>query len=399
MPLTISKHCASITPSVTLAINSKSNEMRENGIDVISFGAGEPDFCTPEYICNAAIDAIRHGKTKYTASSGTLKLRNAIAGKLLRDNGLSYDPADIIVSNGAKQSLYIALQAMLDPGDEVLIPSPCWVSYPEMVRMCRGVPVYVKTTEERGFIPSAEDIERMITPKTKVFILTSPNNPNGVVYDKEHLKALAELAIKHEFFILSDEIYEKLIYDGNKHISIASISDRIKAQTVVVNGMSKAYAMTGWRIGYAAGPKDIIKAMGSYQSHATSNANSIAQEAAAAALSFEDDDMRKMVEEFEARRDLAYNMINAIPNIRCVRPEGAFYIMCNIGACLEKSYKGQKLNSCMDFCSALLESHHVAVVPGEAFEAPDYFRISYAISRSQIKLGLERIAQFVSELK
>ncbi|MDD2648597.1 MAG: pyridoxal phosphate-dependent aminotransferase [Eubacteriales bacterium] len=399
MSLTISKHCASITPSVTLSINSKSNEMREKGIDVISFGAGEPDFCTPEYICNAAIEAIRHGKTKYTASSGTVKLRKAIADKLLRDNGLSYGADEIIVSNGAKQSLYIALQAMLDPGDEVLIPSPCWVSYPEMVRMCSGVPVYIRTSEERGFIPSAEDIEKMITPKTKVFILTSPSNPNGVVYDYEHMKAIAELAVKHQFYILSDEIYEKLIYDGKKHISIASISEEVKKQTIVVNGMSKAYAMTGWRIGYAAGPKDVIKAMGSYQSHATSNANSIAQEAATEALSREDDDMKKMVDEFEARRDLAYNMINAIPDMRCVRPEGAFYIMCNISKFLGKSYNGKKLSTSVELCSALLENFHVAVVPGEAFEAPNYFRISYAISRSQIKTGLERIAAFVSALQ
>ena len=284
MGLELSQRVAAIAPSVTLAIDAKAKKLRAEGKNVIGFGAGEPDFPTPEYICAAAKDAIDQGMTRYTPVPVTLALREEICKKLLRDNALSYKPENIVVSNGAKQSLFNALSAILNPGDEVLIPSPCWVSYPEMVRMAWGEPVYVKTREEEEFLPTAAALEAAITPKTKALILNSPNNPNGCVYPEKLLREIADLAVKHGFYVISDEIYEKLIYDGQKHVSIASLGEAIREQTIVVNGVSKSYAMTGWRIGYAAAPAKIAKAMSSFQSHSTSNANSIAQHAAAVAM-------------------------------------------------------------------------------------------------------------------
>ncbi len=399
MALTISQKCKNIQPSVTLAIDSRAKQLRNMGLDVIGFGAGEPDFDTPKYIKDAARDALDAGMTKYTPVAGTVELRTEIQEKLLRDNGLDYELTDIIVSTGAKQSLYNALSAILDPGDEVLLPSPCWVSYPEMVQMAGGVPVMVKGDENNGFLASAETLEKFVTEKTKALIINSPNNPNGSVYTRDMLEKIARLAIEKRFYVISDEIYEKLIYDGEKHVSIASLSDAIKAQTIVINGVSKSYAMTGWRIGYAAGPKPVIRAMTSFQSHTTSNPNSIAQHAAAVALTNGERFMHESHTEFDARRKLMHSLLNAIPGLSAAMPKGAFYMMLNISGMIGKSLNGRVIKGSDDFAEMLLESKLVAVVPARAFGDDRYVRLSYATSREKISVGIMRIAEFVKECK
>ena len=398
MQLTVSHRCQHITPSLTLSIDAKAKEMRAAGLDVIGFGAGEPDFTTPAHIIQAAKDALDMGMTRYTPSSGTLELRKAISAKLKRDNLLDYDPADIIVSGGAKHSLFNTFQAIIDPGDEVLIPTPCWVSYPEMVRMAGGVPVFVPTTEEEAFIPAYDEILSRITQRTKAFVLTSPSNPCGCVWSRGQLQALADLAVAKKLYVISDEIYEKLLYDQAKHVSIAQLGEQIKRQTIVVNGVSKAFAMTGWRIGYAAGPREVIKAMGAYQSQATSNANAMAQHAAAVALNSDQQCVCEMVQQFEKRRDVICGMIDAIPGLSCRKPQGAFYVMLNIKYILGRSYGRRQINDSMTFADVLLQEKKVAVVPGIAFEAEGYCRLSYATSMENIQKGLERIAEFVREM-
>ena len=397
MALTISQKCKNIHPSVTLAIDSRAKQLRSMGLDVIGFGAGEPDFDTPKYIKDAARDALDAGLTKYTPVAGTPELKNEIQAKLLRDNDLEYELTDIIVSTGAKQCLYNALCAILDPGDEVLIPSPAWVSYPEMVAMAGGVPVMVKGAAEDGFMVSGAELAKHITPKTKALILNSPNNPTGCVLPEALLKEYAELAVKNQFYVISDEIYEKLIYDGGRHVSIASLGEDIKAQTIVINGVSKSYAMTGWRIGYAAGPKNVIKAMTSFQSHTTSNANSIAQHAAAVALTNGERFMHESLMEFTARRNLMYDMLSGIEGLKCTLPSGAFYMMLDISYLIGKSVNGKTITGSDDFASALLESQMVAVVPARAFGDDHYVRLSYATTREKIIVGIGRIAEFVKE--
>ena len=399
MALTISKRCMAISPSVTLAIDTKAKEMRAQGIDVIGFGVGEPDFDTPLYIRQAAHKAIDEGHTRYTPVPGTLALREAIARKLSDDNGLSYDPGQIIVSNGAKQSLYNALCAIIDPGDEVLIPAPAWVSYPAMVGMAGGVPVVVLAEEDNDYLITPEKLRAAITPRTKAIIVNTPNNPNGCVCPVSLLKEIAAIAVEHELYVISDEIYEKLIYDGVKHVSIASLGEDIKAQTIVVNGVSKTYAMTGWRIGYAAGPLDVIKAMTRFQSHATSNPNAIAQEAAREALKNGEADIRAMVEEFDRRRLLMDGLINSTPGLSANLPKGAFYTMVNISKVLGKKYRGRVIDGSTAFSDMLLEAGRVAVTPAKAFGADDHVRISYATSQKNIKEGVRRIAEFLSELE
>ena len=399
MALTISQKCKNIQPSVTLAIDSRAKQLRNMGLDVIGFGAGEPDFDTPKYIKDAARDALDAGMTKYTPVVGTIELRTEIQEKLLRDNGLDYELTDIIVSTGAKQCLFNALSAIIDPGDEVLLPSPCWVSYPEMVQMAGGVPVMVKGDENNGFLASAETLEKFVTEKTKAIIINSPNNPNGSVYTRDMLEKIARLAIEKRFYVISDEIYEKLIYDGEKHVSIASLSDAIKAQTIVINGVSKSYAMTGWRIGYAAGPKPVIRAMAAFQGHTTSNPNSIAQHAAAVALTNGERFMHESHNEFDARRKLMHSLLNAIPNLSAAMPQGAFYMMLNISGMIGKSLNGRVIKGSDDFAEMLLESKLVAVVPARAFGDDRYVRLSYATSREKISVGIMRIAEFVKECK
>ena len=399
MPLTLSERTLAISPSVTLAIDTQAKKLRNEGLDVIPFGAGEPDFCTPEYINDAGKFAIDAGITRYTAVAGTMDLRSKICEKLFRDNGLEYNPSEIIVSNGAKQVIFTALSAIINPGDEVLLPSPCWVSYPEMVRMAGGTPVMVHGSEENDFIVTAEMLRPYVTEHTKALILNSPSNPNGCVWSREELRDIAALAVECGFYIISDEIYEKLIYDGVRHVSPASFGEEIKAQTIVVNGVSKTYAMTGWRIGYAAGPKKVIKAMTSFQSHASSNANSIAQYAAATALSCGDTYIKSMITEYDVRRRLMHRMLNEIDGLSCQLPKGAFYIMLNLKQILGRSYKGQKIDGSTKFAELLLNEKRVAVVPALAFGDDNFVRLSYATSRSNIVEGCKRIACFVSEME
>lgn len=399
MALTISEKCRNIHPSVTLAIDARAKQLRAMGLDVIGFGAGEPDFDTPRYIKSAARDALDAGMTKYTPVAGTVELRTEIQQKLLRDNGLDYELADIIVSSGAKQCLFNALSAILDPGDEVLLPSPCWVSYPEMVRMAGGVPVMVKGDEANGFLVDADALRPHVTERTKALILNSPNNPSGSVCSRALLEGIAALAVEKQFYVISDEIYEKLIYDGEAHVSIASLGDEIRAQTIVVNGVSKSYAMTGWRIGYAAGPKPVIRAMTAFQSHSTSNPNSIAQHAAAVALTNGEKFMHDSLVEFDARRRLMHQLISEIPGLSAALPKGAFYMMLNISVLIGKSLNGRAIRGSDDFAEMLLESQKVAVVPARAFGDDRYVRLSYATSRDKITLGLARIAEFVKELE
>ena len=398
MALTVSHRCQNIAPSMTLSIDARAKEMKAAGLNVIGFGAGEPDFPTPKHICDAAKEAIDLGMTRYTPAAGTKELRKAICEKLRRDNDMTYTYGDILVSNGAKHSLFNIFQAILDPGDEVLIPTPCWVSYPELVRMAGGVPVFIPATEETNFIPTNKDIASRVTRRTKAIVITSPSNPNGSVWEQEQLQFVADLAVSHPFFVVSDEIYEKLIYDGRKHLSIAQQGEQIKSQTFLVNGVSKAYAMTGWRIGYVAGPRNVISAMSSFQSQATSNPNSIAQYAAMKALQGDQSCVDAMVAQFEKRRDAMVEKINAIPGLSCRKPQGAFYIMMNIKQMLGKHYDGRMIESSLDFAELLLAEKQVALVPGVAFEAEGYCRLSYAVSMENILEGLSRIGEFVAEL-
>ncbi len=391
----ISKKASGISPSPTLAIDSKFKEMKANGEDVVGFGAGEPDFDTPSYIKEAAIAAINEGATKYTPAAGTLALRKAVAEKFSKDNGLSYKPSNIVISNGAKHSLVNAFMAICNPGDEVIIPAPFWVSYTEMVKLADGVPVIVNATEENDFKVTVEDLEKARTEKTKAIIINSPSNPTGMIYTKEELKAIADFAVKNNIYVISDEIYEKLIYEG-EHVSIASFNDEIKDLTIVINGVSKTYAMTGWRIGFAAANDKIATAMANIQSHAASNPNSIAQAATVAALGGGDDEIEKMRIEFMKRRDFMVDEINKIEGVSCKKPQGAFYIMMNISGLLGREYYGKVINNADDFAESFLNVARVAVVPGTGFGAPQYVRWSYATSVENITEGLLRLKKFLN---
>lgn len=395
----LSRRALQIKSSLTLEIDAKAKNMKANGFDVIGFGAGEPDFNTPDIIVNAAKDALDNHYTRYTPVAGVLELRQSICEKLEKDNGLKYSPDEILVSSGAKHSLYNAFQAILNPGDEVIIPSPYWLSYPEMVALAGGVPVFLEAKEENGFAVEIDELKELINDKTKAIIINSPGNPTGCVYPKNLLEEIASLAVDNNIFIISDEIYEKLIYGGEEHISIASLGEDVKNITIVVNGMSKAYAMTGWRIGYAAAPKAIINVMKNVQSHSTSNPNSIAQYASIAALEMPEEIITDSVVEFCKKRDLLVENINKIPNISCKTPKGAFYVMVNIKEILGKQHKDTTITDSLSFCNALLDDQMVAVVPGAAFGAEGYIRLSYATSIDSIERGTERIAKFVSNLK
>ena len=395
----LSQRCLSIAASLTLEIDAQAKRMRAEGLDVIGFGAGEPDFDTPSFIKDAAKEALDKGMTKYTPASGTAALKQAVCDKFRRDNGLSYEPAQIVISNGAKHSLFNAFAALLNPGDEVIIPSPCWGSYPELVKINGGTPVFVEAGEKNGFVPTIEEIRAAVTPRTKALVINSPSNPCGYVFSREFLQQVAELACEKDFAVISDEIYEKLVYDGAQHVSIASLGEDIKERTIVINGMSKAYAMTGWRIGYAAASLKIAKVMGNLQSHATSNPNSMAQFASVAALNGPTGALDAMVEEFDRRRRYMVERINSIPGLSCLLPHGAFYVMLNITGALGKTYKGKEIHSSLSFCSALLEGEKVAIVPGIAFEADDFCRLSYATSMANIQEGLNRLAEFMGQLQ
>lgn len=395
----LSRKAQRIEASVTLAITAKAKEMKESGIDVISFGAGEPDFNTPENIINAAIRAMEEGNTKYTSVNGILPLREAICKKFKEDNGLIYKPSQIVASTGAKQSLANVFLAILNPGDEVIVPNPYWVSYPELIRLADGKPVLVESDESSSYKFIKENLEKAVTEKTKAIILNTPNNPTGTIYNREELIEIAEFAKKYNLIIVSDEMYEKLIYDGESHVSIASISDDAYERTIVINGLSKSYAMTGWRLGYCGATEKIAKLMTNIQSHMTSNVCSITQYAAIEALNGPQDKVKEMIAEFEKRRNYMANTLQEMNNLSIIKPQGAFYIMINIDKCLGKEINGEKINDSMDFSAKLLEFEKVAVIPGKAFGLDNYVRVSYATSMELIEKGLERINKFVNKLK
>jgi len=395
MKFNLSSRALTISPSVTLDITAKANEMKSKGIDVISFGAGEPDFNTPENIQNAGINAIKSGNTRYTATSGIPELKKAICDKLRKENGLEYKPSNIIVSNGAKHSIFNSLFAILNPGDEVIIPVPYWVSYPEFIKLSGGTPIPVETREENDFKFDIKDLENALTSKTKAIILNSPSNPTGATYSLEELKIIANWAVKNNIFVISDEIYEKLVYDGYEHISIASLGDDIKRLTILINGMSKAYAMTGWRIGYAAADEEIVKVMTNIQSHTTSNPCSISQYASVEGLLGDQSIIEEMKSQFIVRRNYMVEKINNIKGLSCRKPVGAFYVMVNISQLKGKEVKGKMINTSLDFANLLLEEAKVAVVPGSAFGADNFIRLSYATSMENIKEGLRRIEQIL----
>ena len=395
----LSQKAMEISPSLTLAISAKAKKMKSEGLDVIGFGVGEPDFDTPKHIREAGIKAIEEGYTRYTPASGTAELKQAIVDKFKNDNNLSYKPSQIVVSSGAKQSLDNAFRAVLNPGDEVIVGSPYWVSYPEMIRLSDGVPVIVETKEEEFFKFNIDTLEKVVTEKTKAMIINSPSNPTGAIYSKEELKNIAEFAKKHDIIIISDEIYEKLIYGTEVHTSIASISEDAYNRTIVINGVSKAYAMTGWRIGYAAANEKIASLMSNIQSHTTSNPCSISQHASLAALKGDQSPVVEMNKEFEKRRNFMVERVNTINNLSCVKPDGAFYVMVNISKVLGKEIDGKIIENSFIFGDLLLEKEKVAVVPGVAFGADEFIRLSYATSMENIKEGLDRIEKFVGDLK
>lgn len=397
--MNLSYKAKQIEPSVTLEITAKAKEMSKNGIDVIGFGVGEPDFDTPSNIQRAAIGAIEEGKTRYTAASGIVELKQAIAKKFKNDNDIDYSNEQIIISTGAKQCLANAFQAILNEGEEVLVPVPYWVSYPELIKLSGGVPVFVKGEKDSNYKYTIENLENNITNKTKAIIVNSPNNPTGCVYNLKELKMIAEFAKKHNLIIISDEIYEKLIYDDKEHISIASLSSDAYERTIVINGVSKSYAMTGWRIGYAAANKEIISLMSSIQSHTTSNPNSIAQYAALEALEGNQSSLEAMVREFENRRNFMLDRIDKIKGVTCLKAEGAFYIMINVSTFYGKKIKNQVIENSGQFAKALLEEDNVAVIPGMGFGLDEYIRISYATSMSNIEKGLDKIEKFLLKLQ
>ncbi|MGG6268773.1 pyridoxal phosphate-dependent aminotransferase [Leptolyngbya sp. AN03gr2] len=377
-----------VTPSLTLAIDAKAKAMKREGIDICSFSAGEPDFDTPEHIKQAASDALKQGKTRYGPAAGEPLLREAIASKLHRENHLTYQPENIIVTNGGKHSLYNLMMAMIDPGDEVIIPAPYWVSYPEMVKLAGGTPIVVKATAETQFKITPDQLRQAITEKTKLFILNSPSNPTGMVYTPDEIRAIAEVIAEKQIYVVSDEIYERLLYDGAEHLSIAAASPEVFDRTIISHGFAKAYSMTGWRVGYLAGNVDLIKAASKIQGHSTSNVCTFAQYGAIAA--YEDPRSNESVElmrqAFAERRQAIFDLVSAIPGLSCEKPDGAFYLMVDIS----KLGKGS-----LEFCDGLLTEQKVAAIPGIAFDADDHIRMSYATDMATIEKGIDRLATFV----
>jgi len=395
----LSKRTFSIKPSPTLSLDAKAKSLKAQGVDVINFGVGEPDFDTPDNIKEAAIKAIRDGFTKYTPVGGTDELKAAIKQKFKKDNNLNYEKNEIVVSCGAKHSLYNIASSLFEDGDEVIIPSPFWVSYPDQVLLNNAVPVIVKTDEINSFKITPEVLEKSITKNTKALILNSPSNPTGLAYDRKSLESIADIALRRDFYIISDEIYEKLIYDGFKHVSIASLGSDIKQRTITVNGLSKSHAMTGWRIGFTAGPEEIIGAMTKIQSQSTSNPTSISQKAAVEALTGPQDFIPEMVSEFDSRRIYMIERLNKTEGITCVRPVGAFYVFPNVSSFYGKHFNDKPINSSFDLSACLLEELNVAAVPGGAFGDDRYIRLSYATSMENIEKGLDRIEKALLNLK
>lgn len=399
MALTLSKKAQAVKPSSTLAITAKANELKAKGLDVVGFGAGEPDFNTPENICDAAIHAIHAGFTKYTPAAGTVELKQAICKKFESFNKLHYEPNQIVVSNGGKHSLTNIFSAILNPGDEVIIPAPFWLSYPEIVRLADGVPVIVRCGKEQGYKMTAEQLAAACTENTKAVVLNTPNNPTGMIYTREELEALAKVIVEKDIYCVADEMYENLIYEGYEAVSIASLNDEIYKRTITCSGVAKSYAMTGWRIGYTGSSAEIAKLMGSVQSHQTSNPNSIAQKATVEALLGPQDTVQEMNKEFDKRRVYMYERVNKMDLVDALKPLGAFYVFVDVSKLLEKSYNGEKIGDVGKLAKILIEDYMTAVIPCADFGFDDHIRLSYAISMEQIKKGLDRIEQFIKDVQ
>ncbi|MBO7739605.1 MAG: pyridoxal phosphate-dependent aminotransferase [Oscillospiraceae bacterium] len=393
----LSVRATAVHESSTLAVDSLAKKLKAEGKPVVSFGTGEPDFDTPQNIKAAAIQAIKAGQTKYTPAAGLVPLRHAIAKRLLADTGVEYEDSQIVVASGAKHSIFVALMCLLNPGDEVIVPAPYWVTYTEAVAMAGGVPVVVNCDEASGFKMTPEQFEAAITPKTKLLILNNPSNPTGMFYDKDELQAIADICVKHDMYIMSDEIYYGLLYDGKKFTSVAALSEDIKERTIIVNGVSKSYAMTGWRIGYTASNKQLAKVMANYLSHSTSAPSTISQFASIEALTGDQSSIKIMHDEFEKRRDYIVERMNKIDGVSCIKPDGAFYVMMNMEKLVGRTLGGRVINNGDDFAMAFLEGANVAVVPCSGFGAPMFVRWTYAASMENIKEGLDRLEKFLQE--
>ncbi len=395
----LSDRIGRIKPSPTLAVSAKSKAMKAQGIDVVSFGAGEPDFDTPQHIKEAAIQAIKDGFTKYTPASGIDELKESVCAKFSRDNGLNFDKSQVVISCGGKHAFYNLAQVLLNPGDEAIIPAPYWVSYPDMVRLAGGTPVIVKTEENNGFKLTPDTLDTVLTDKTKIVVINSPSNPTGAAYTKKELTDLGNVILKYpNAWVISDEIYEKIVYDGYTFVSIANCGEEIRKRTLIIHGVSKTYAMTGWRIGFTVGDAAIIKAVSMLQSQSTSNPTSIAQKAAVAALNGPQDAVSKMVSAFHERRNYTISRLNRMKGVTCLNPQGAFYAFANLNSFLGKGYKDTRLNSGYDLATYLLEEVNVAVIPGDAFGQKGYLRLSFATSMEEIKKGLDRIEEALGKL-
>ncbi|MGC5328360.1 pyridoxal phosphate-dependent aminotransferase [Brevibacillus sp. SYSU BS000544] len=387
----LAKRVSVLAPSPTLVITAKANELKRQGVDVVGLGAGEPDFNTPAHIIEAAEKAMREGKTKYTATAGIPELIKAIQEKFEKDNNLTFGPKQIIVTNGGKHALFNLFMSLLEPGDEVIVPIPYWVSYPEMVKVADGVPVFIEGPESNEFKVTADQVKAAITPRTRALIINSPSNPTGSIYSKKELEEIADVCLTHKVLMVSDEIYEKLVYDGQEHISVANLSQEAFENTIIINGMSKPYSMTGWRMGYAAGNQQLIQAMVDLSSHSTSNPTSFAQYGALAALTGPQEPLETMKVEFVKRRDRVVELLNQIEGISCLKPQGAFYVFPNVSEAMKKA----GYDSVDKWSEALLEKEKVALIPGSGFGSPDNVRISYAASMEQLEKGIERIKRFV----
>lgn len=398
MALTLSKKAQAVKPSSTLAITAKAKELKQQGIDVVGFGAGEPDFDTPVNICDAAIKAIHDGFTKYTPASGTMELKKAVCDKFYNFNHLKYEPNQIVISNGGKHSLTNIFTAIINPGDEVIIPAPYWLSYPEIVKLAEGVPVYIRAEKEQNYKVTAEQIDAAITDKTKALILNTPSNPSGMVYTREELEAIAKVVVKRDIYVVADEMYEYLIYGDEEAVSIASLNEEIFKRTITCSGLAKSYSMTGWRIGYTGSSVEIAKLMGSVQSHQTSNPNSIAQKAAFEALTGPQESVKLMNQEFHKRRDYMFDRVSEIKHISALKPQGAFYLFVDVSEVLNLQYNGVKIETLSNLAKILIEEFNVAVIPCDDFGFSDHIRLSYAISIEQIKKGLDRIEDLMNKL-
>ncbi|MFY0523132.1 pyridoxal phosphate-dependent aminotransferase [Archangium gephyra] len=396
--MNLANRLKAIKPSPTLALNAKAKALAAQGVDVVSLAAGEPDFDTPEHIKQAAVEALRQGFTKYTPTAGIPELREAICGKLTRDNGLTFGADQVVVSVGAKHAIYNTFQALLNEGDEVIILAPYWVSYPEMVQLAGGKPVIVETREEDGFAPDPDAIRRALSPRTKAIVLNSPSNPSGAVFSRAALEGIAQAVRGHECLVISDDIYEKLLYQG-EFLNLGNVAPDLFSRLVVINGMSKAFSMTGWRMGYAAGPKWLIAGMQMIQDQSTSNAASFVQKAALAALKGPQDIFVPMVEEYRGRRDMVVDALNSMEGVRCRRPEGAFYVLPNVSGLMGRTYKGAPLTGSMQISEILLNDFRVAAMPGAPFGVEGYIRMSFATSREQLRKGLDRFREFVASTR